>query len=499
MDAPRDAADAAREAARFGAADYKLFSRHTDLPPRYVRAVMGECCLAADDGERIVAVRPRLALYETGVLVLSLRIVGAEPLPLDDFVAEFVGLRSRRFDAIMVPPRVLRHHWAGSWPWQDPGPFFGRWPSWRIHAWRHLRRLDQDIRRLEQEVASLTAAEDGTDRAQGTAGAIDTKPNLVLLNGTPSTAGLTGLTDLGGALASAVAYTVSEPREGIALLARGQVPINGIEDPFFGRAHVYLFRHDDQRPTASENESAHAEAFGRILAGLPAEPAGLGKTHLPKNTRIMEDIGWYLTPLASLTVWAGDGIRPPAPPADQATQDYSQLVYEQHARAEMFEYGYALQRRLATRARDPHHSTADVLRAQHDVIGLEAALEEASPLREVREFLRQGWSALGSADLRARAREVLAVRKDEAALTEANRQAAWATALTIVFGLLAVSSLANDFLEPLWVLRGWPPAGGALRKLTQMGVATGLVITALIGARAVIRRRRRRNGERLAG
>jgi hypothetical protein len=198
-------------------------------------------------------------------------------------------------------------------------------------------------------------------------------------------------------------------------------------------------------------------------------------------------------------VWAGDGIRPPAPPADQATQDYSQLVYEQHARAEMFEYGYALQRRLATRARDPHHSTADVLRAQHDVIGLEAALEEASPLREVREFLRQGWSALGSADLRARAREVLAVRKDEAALTEANRQAAWATALTIVFGLLAVSSLANDFLEPLWVLRGWPPAGGALRKLTQMGVATGLVITALIGARAVIRRRRRRNGERLAG
>jgi hypothetical protein len=130
------------------------------------------------------------------------------------------------------------------------------------------------------------------------------------------------------------------------------------------------------------------------------------------------------------------------------------------------------------------------LRAQRETLALDTALDEATPLAEVRAYLRDGWHALDVAGLRARTREALAVRRDEAALEATRAQNRWSTVMTLVFGFLAVPTLAKDVVAPLGVrFRWWPTVPEGEVGLAPLAAAGLLVIAVLLASGLLPRRR----------
>jgi hypothetical protein len=467
----RYAAQSAWQAAWFRYAEQKLFTPFANMPPRYVRGLMGACRLVDTENGHSYQVYPTLVLYETGVAVVSLRILSARPWSAEEFTRRIFGLRQTWFEDIWVPPAVLRAAAAATLGWHEHGGGLGA--GWR--ALQHLHAVDEIVR------ASTEAAAEPPD-PEGFA--FEAAPLRVLAASDEPVQ--LRLTDLGRCLVTAAMYAASGPREGLAVL-RGQVPLTTIDFPFVGRTHVYLFRHSDQRPSAQENEAAHGDVFGRIVAGLPEHVPEVARSMLSPSARRMGDMSWYMTPVASLTVWSADGIRQQDDEARIREPNRGHLVYEQHARAELLEYGHALRTRLARlalRSDVGPQSTASVLRAQRALVQLDASMDIASPLAEVRQYLLTHWETLGASELRSRTREALAIRRDEAALWDGTRQARWTTVLAVVFGFLAIPPLASEVLGPLWALLGWPPVDvGPARDLALVLVAAAIVAAALLGAR----------------
>jgi hypothetical protein len=457
----------------FQHAEHKLFTTHAGFPSARVRGLMPACRLLARDQAYIVY--PTLVWYATGVLTISLRLIGAGPMLLDPFVREILGMRARRFLATLVPPAVLRAAGGAALGWHREDGIVGRGFAARRRALAVLHEIEEAARK-----ESLPP-----DPAEPFAGPL--VPLQILDTGDDR------LIDLGAALGQAAAYAASGPRDGRSLLARGQVALTEPLDPFYARSHVYLTRHSDQRASARENEATHAEAFWRMLTGIAETPHGPEDWRLPANTRAMGDMGWYVTPLTTLTVWSADGLAAMEREPDMIPPSVERNIYEQHVRAEALEYGHALYRRfgaLALRPAEGPSATADVLRAQRETLALDTALDEATPLAEVRAYLRDGWHALDVAGLRARTREALAVRRDEAALEATRAQNRWSTVMTLVFGFLAVPTLAKDVVAPLGVrFRWWPTVPEGEVGLAPLAAAGLLVIAVLLASGLLPRRR----------
>lgn len=462
------------QAVLFRNSEVLLFPQHTGLPGPYARGLMGMCMVgSAGGGGHRFRVYPMLTVYEHGVVVVSLRVVGAPgaAIPFDRFVSDVAMLNRVDIGSVMVPPAVALAGFRSGVEWRAARTPWAR------------RRIIADIQRVAAALDDATVAGETEGPFP-----VDHAPLDIATPGAP----VRRLTDFGGALLAAAAYAAGDRRTGAALALRGEAPSCGIEYPFTGRPHLYLIRFDGQQLTAAENEAVHGDAFGRLIGGLPeAAPVGAGRELLPPNTRKMGDMGWYATTSGSLTVWSAFGIHG-RETGRAADADRGRLVYEQHARAEMLEYGYALHRRLYLRTSDPAGRLSDVLNAQRAVLALEAATDEVSHFRDVRNFVLAGWSALGVPALRARARDGLELRRDEAAAAEAERSARWTNGITLVFGFLAVSALAKDVLDPLARWAKWSVPDGPAGSLLLVFVACAIVGAALVLARVAAARTRAR-------
>jgi hypothetical protein len=243
-----------------------------------------------------------------------------------------------------------------------------------------------------------------------------------------------------------LAFMMSRPRERWGFLLFGQRQIAEVGTFWSGRPHVHLLKFQDQMETAKENEDVHSASFKAIMLRCSPDHAPSVPESLPTNGRLFQDYSSYISNSLSLWVWSLSGLRQQEFWADS---NNGHLVYESQAQLELLEYGYMLYRSLLERVSN-YADTEDVITLRQDILKLEQQLAEASRFGEVRVLLENGWKSMGLELIRSRIRDFLEVRATEASFMETRLTTKLARRLTILFGILAIPSLANQVLKPLW-------------------------------------------------
>lgn len=429
--------------------EMRLFRDNAALLPPYVRIFLPEHVFVASDERINVKCYPVIKLYESGVILVGLRVLGpSDPMGCDEFVRDYLNQFRTRFNLVITSPGVSRLAVeAYQFGWEKPS--FGE----RVQLPRLQRIHDSNVQALtvrhnggefEFDYAPLSVGDGSTDNFQSYSQTIF----------------------------GIVAYVISRPRRGIAFVFRGQKQLIDVGNCWVGRRHIHLIRFEDQANTASENEKLHGDEFGWILSGTRVNNQSSPKRYLPKNSRHFEDYGAYISSTGALWVWAGESLKIHP---DYAEANHAPLVYEHQAVTELLDYTHILYRALWERAVG-EGGIDEVLRARRNLALLKKQINETSLSGEIQDLIQDGLAEFDVPRIEAAITESLAIRETEESLAEGRRSDRVGRVLTVLFGIIAVPPIANDVLSPLWdYLKLWRPADANLSKLYLIAVAIGSV------------------------
>jgi len=431
------------------------------LPPAYLRAYLGKCVLTSvspDKTSSQLDLYPVLIVYESGVMIVEFRMIGPKTVrALADFIADDVNLFRRRFDRVDVAPGLV---------------------AFAARAYHRFDYQGNFIRRLQ--VLWLQAGHDIAVR-QITKKQADEHFSFDLAPLTRSEP--EDLKSIAQTIFHIAAFIVGRPRAGLAFLLWGQPPAPAVGEFWSGRPHVHLVRFRNQCRTASENEDRHGPDFGRILSRISTVDEAAARHGLPKDARLLQDYNAYVLRSCSLWVWSTDGLS-----GQMASMDANRgnLIYERQVLAELLEYGYMLHRSLYHRL-EKFSTTAEVISVRRQVLQLQRKMHEASHSGEILELLENGWDKLGLPALISEIDAGLRLRESETSSIEALRSTRVGWALTVVFGFVAVPTLADQVIQPLWKLMSFHEfSDPSLAVVVFDGVAVLVVLMVLWVALSVL-------------
>jgi hypothetical protein len=444
----------------WGQASYFLLSERrvlgddTALPPPYLRAYLGKCLLTSETSDKKrsqLTLYPVLILYESGIMVIEFRMIGPKKVTtLADFIAGGVNLFRHKFDRVEVNPGLAS--------------FATRSYYQSAHKWNFIRRLQLMWLQSGHDIAVSQRTKKQADE--------DFSFNLAPLSDSEGD----DLKSIALTIFYTVAFIVGRPRVGLAFLLWGQPPVPPVGEFWSGRPHIHLVRFRNQCKSASDNEVHHGSDFGRILSRVHNLGEAEARHCLPKNARLFQDYGAYVTSASSLWVWSIDGLSGQEPWMDP---NRGNLIYERQVLAELLEYGYMLHRSLYHRI-EKFNTTAEVTSVRREIVQLQRKMREASHSDEIRELLENGWNELGLAYLISEINAGLRLRESETRSIEALRSTRVGWALTVVFGFVAVPALADQVIQPIWKLTPFRQfTDASLEKVISDGIAVLIVILAL--------------------
>jgi hypothetical protein len=429
--------------------EIRVFGDDISAAPPYIRAFLGQYTLASTTGERprLIDCYPIVKLYESGVLLLELRIISPEgPVSVNEFIKDYLNIHTALFDDIQVSPALSK---------LAPRVYleYTLQKVSIVNRFR-LKRISESHNKVIDELTEEVEAGDFTFKAAPLPSVVEGKPERLL--------------SLVQTIFSVVSFLASKRREGRRLLLLGQRQLLDSGDYWRGHPHIHIVRHDEQMETPDRNEKIHGESFGWILSRVSGNCPPDSRRYLPANARLFGDYATYITSQATLWVWAKKGLEAQK---DWEDANRGHLIYDHQVQAEMLDYGYMLHRSLAESInRSP--SSKRVLKIRKSLLELRGQMRQSSHYGEVADLLNRGWEAMGVPGLREDVAESLAIRTEETKMVEAARNERLTRALTVIFGLLAVPPIATEVVAPIWELLGiWRPTNASTAKLFMILVA----------------------------
>ena len=440
--------EALGQTAQFVLAERRVLGVESSFADESIRAYLGKLVVVGVENERSTAelnLYPVLVVYQSGVLVLELRMMGPEgdPVPLTDFINYAVNLPRLRLMRTLVGPGLARSATEAYYR-SSRVPFFTRFSLSRSQNLHNLA-VEQQTTKAEDKVFSF--------QLSPWSGETDSLRSIAL------------------SIFHTCSYLIAGPRSGLSFLFRGpQVPPS-LGQFWSGRPHVHIIRFQGQQETASDNNNKHADAFYSILARTPSLVRPL-----PKNLRLFQDYSAFVGPTASLWVWSKQGLKQEA---DRRDPNRGNFIYERQMLMELLEYGYMLHRGLYHRVATLQ-STEQVMDIRRYLLELRLHMRESSHSGEIRELLEAGWKALGLPTLIKEANISLELREAEMRSVDTTRATQVGWAIAIIFGIVAIPGLADQVVTPAWhILKLHSPADADKMKLLAAGIATGFILILL--------------------
>jgi hypothetical protein len=448
------AAEAWGQAAYFLRSERRVLGDDTGLLPPYLRAYLGKCVLTSTSKDKTswqLNLYPILTVYESGVMLVEFRMIGPQTVrALADFIADDVNLFQFRFNQVEVTPGLAA--------------FAARAYNQPVYQGNLVRRLQFLWLQAGHDIAVRQRTKQQTDE--------DLSYDLAPLSSSEGD----DLKSIALTIFHTVAFIVGRPRMGLSFLLWGQLPAPATGEFWSGRPHIHLVRFHDQCKTASENEVRHGSDFGKILSRIPTLDDAVARLVLPKDARLFQDYNAYVKRSCSLWVWSMDGLSGQAAWMDP---NRGNLIYERQVLAELLEYGYMLHRSLYHRL-EKFSTTAEVILVRRQVLQLQRKMREASHSGEILELLENGWDELGLPALVSEIDAGLRLRESETSSMEALRSTRVGWALTVVFGCVAVPTLADQVIQPLWKLTPFHQfADASLTTVVSDGIAFLIVLLVL--------------------
>lgn len=416
----------------------------------YVRLFLGRCDFRGEDGS--FSCYPVIRLYETGIILVSLRVIGPNrPVHVAEMIERFLNLHISRFTLLQIPPGLAKM--------VSRAELQRSRESWSIRRRARLIRLH---RLLDQSFVQNSYISEDTD--------FDFE--LVPINRGKDSAAYDTLSSLALSTVDAIGYVLGHPRTDLLSIILGLRKPMLRGDFWSGRPHVHIVRHSNQADSVTQNEEQHKADFGWMMARTwSANDHVRGEMFVPENLRQFDDFGTYVNSAMSLWVWARNGLKQQSQWKD-ANRGY--LIYGNALVVEAMEYGAMLHRQILQQS-NRHGSPDQVLAARRQLALLQIEMTEISHFGEIRDTLRFAWNEMGLAGLRETIHQTLGIREAETALQESRAAERRNRLLTFAFGLTAVPAIAGELVKPLWAYLGWwRPATD--EALTLLSVAISMVV-----------------------
>ena len=452
------AMEAFGQAIQFLVGEQLVLGPEPSLSPPYLRAFLGKVSLISDPDSKeaghVLYLYPVLLMYATGVLILELRMIGPDhPTDLADFITGGVNLFRYKFDRVEVSPGLSR---------EATRTYYRSGRHWAIWLRPFLLHL--------QKGRNLAVSQQTSEQTDGSfsfrmAPLSSTEPQ--------------SLQGIALTIFHVAAFLSKRPRDGWSYFLSGQNPVPALGAYWSGRPHVHLVRFDGQAETAVENEKRNYRDFASILWRVSPLEGPSRTITLPPTLRLFDDYGAYVTSAISLWVWSKRGLEHERQRMDP---NRGNLIYQRQLIIEVLEYGYMLHRSLYHRM-EMLRSSSEIAAVRFQILDLRRRMREASHAGEIRDLLNAGWKEMSLPELRQEIEEGLSMRELDRRAAETLRATRIGWALTTVFGFVAVPTLAEQLISPLWNISGIPaPASTELQKVLSVAVALLVVATVVIAS-----------------
>ena len=445
------------QAGYFLVSEKKIFGNDLYLPSSYVRAFLGQCNLiVTDHPESKILIYPTILIYESGVILLEMRTIGRDSsVSLQQFISDSVNLFQMKFERAEVPPRLAM---------LATKAYYHSRCEWSFQERRALAKLQR-----KHNSAVLERTKHYNEGAFG----FDLAPMSSRGSINPEET----LTSFSRTVFHTIAFILGRPRSGLAFLLRGQKQTLRLGEFWSGRPHIHLVRFENQCDTASENERRHATAFQSVLFRAPVPDPFPVNQSLPRDCRLFDDYNVYITSAATLWIWSKGGIDRLHKWKD-ANRGY--LIYPHQATVELLEYGYMLHRSLLENAEE-YGNLDEVFAARGALIKLRKDMMYASCSGEIMDLLNHGWTQFKVPELREMIDETLRLHEARKSNYEARMTVRFGHLLTILFGLVATSSLAKQVVEPVWKWLNIPrPIDDITFQMLANGVSLSTVVILIL-------------------
>ena len=399
-----------------------------ELPAAHLRSFLRPIYLVRD-GERITIIYPVITFYQTGVLIVSFRMMSPDkPIEIRKFITNYVNIHEFSYDYAMVPIAISALAPEACQIYQNSNDNL-------------LKRLiflkNKEINRKALSILAQKVDLDDFDFEMTPLSSAGSKEDI---------------TSIVQTIFTIIGFLVKKPTSKFEFLLKGVSNLPKLGSYWSGRPHVYIIKHNNQQDTASLNEELHKESFGRILARIP-EAEGDFSVFIPQSNRTLDDFSAYITLSMTLWVWSNKGLENKQ---DLVANNIGGLIYERQVQIELLEYGFMLHKSLAEKSCELKNYS-DLLSTRRALSELKSKMLEVTPYGEVRELLNPGWEKMNLAAVQNQISENLSILDSEIKFIE-SKQGDSLRFFMAMFSLIASASFAKSVVSPAWiVLDLWLP------------------------------------------
>jgi hypothetical protein len=403
---------------------------------RYIRAFLPMCQLryehpATKNGPARtleVLVYPQLKLYEDGVLLTELRVLGgAAPYTMDEFIAEGVNLFELGAQAFQVPPALFREYVRSTLS-STRNPIL-----FRVSSVPYFRRLDRwltenavvdsagafEFELVGVEEFALDQWESDWGRWKG--------PRLLSRMIEQTVCGATRSV-FGNSLRIGTSWR--------------------------GRPSVYLLEFEGQPYDSRALDQNVRDELAKLMLRAPGLAGKIDASEiLGPDLRYFGDYSVFMNEVLTLWVFGRKALT-----EESRAKNWPDLVYEHQVVVEWIEHRFAAHQQLRDVSALDHRSIADVATRAARLSRLEQAVSRASRYGEIKDLLSRADQCL---KLDATRQEVRANLERKSMVIAEQREVhaqrlGWL--LSVLLGVVGVPPLSEAVTKPLWQYFGfWKP------------------------------------------
>jgi hypothetical protein len=402
-----------------------IFSENLNARINYIRGYLGIAMI--HKGESMSLIYPELKLYQNGVLTISFRAFSPDKtIDTTTLINEFINIPMVNTNIVFVKPELLKIdlNWA-------------------------IKRQEGNIIQKYSDIKSLRKALELIDRGKTRKDLGDFQHDVMAI-------------DPYGIFKKPI-YNVHTVRQYIVSAVEGI--LNGSQGDlsylllgpkrnrwksgnyWSGKPNVIVWSFKDQPKNASDIRDAYRVDIGRILSRRAELPESASDRYIPEPFTLFENSQTYITPGINLTVFSKRGAK------RRKNSDLSRndLIIPWQIKNELTEYIHLSTRKLEEQSLVRSGGLSEVFQIRESLTELAQVSRDISNFSDVSRIIENGLVLLRLDDLKSSIKENLELKAQRVQDISNTETQYVGTLLAVIFGLVGVTSLAKDILEPTWV------------------------------------------------
>lgn len=424
----------------------------------YVRAFMQPALFSFE--QKQIILYPQVKLYQNGVMIISFRIIAPNhSYPINNLIENEVNLYKHNADDIQISPALLRLNI------HVPLSHENNNPASRYQTRQSILFLNKTI----NENYTYTEFENFSHQF------ISIKPFEKLAEDEP----MLNFNILTEYISSAIALVLNRPKQGIKYSIFGAKKLRLQPGAYWiSRPNICILDFEEQPDTASEIAHKFNEELGRILARSSSIPREKAIEMLPESLRLYEDFLLYINKALGVCIYSKQALES----KDQYKDiNKSELIFPIQVKFEFIDYIHLSYLRHEERSLEFADTISELFHEKRNLLRIDRLVRNSTSYTEIGDFFNYALQCFQIEVIKQNISENIELKLQKLQEYRDKRNNQFSSLLAISFGIVGVTSLAKDVVEPMWKSLGlWLPPNTEFQPLFLFGVTVAGILTALV-------------------